>query len=103
GDHDPRDQHPFVEREQHPDHLRDAEQQVCQHEHRTPPLQPRPSSRERAVALATPPATTSTKPPSSSARRPASVVPPGDVTIARSSSGERPVSWSITAAPRIVW
>ena len=62
----------------------------------------RPNSIARRVAATTAALTASTKPRRPSSVRPASVVPPGDVTISRRRCGVSLVSWSIAAAPRIV-
>ena len=61
-----------------------------------------PSSRDRRVAALTASSTAARIAPASSARNPAAVVPPGEVTAARSCSAVSPESVSITPAPRIV-
>src|SRR5690606_21395206 len=62
-----------------------------------------PSSRERAAAAATASMSAARTARSSSTRTPAAVVPPGEVTAARSASGPCSPSASSRAAPRIVW
>ena len=61
-----------------------------------------PSSRERSVAAVTASRSAPRIEPCSSARSPAAVVPPGDVTAARSASGPSSLSTSSAPAPRIV-
>ena len=62
-----------------------------------------PDSRERRVAASTASSSAARIPCVSSACSAAAVVPPGDVTAARSDSGVSPPSLSSVAAPSSVW
>src|SRR5262245_42917895 len=70
---------------------------------RPPRHAPPPSSRERRVAASTASSTADRNPCVSSSFSAAAVVPPGDVTVARSVSGASPLSASSAAAPISVW
>ena len=65
--------------------------------------QPAPSSRDRRVAALTASRIAARRPCASSSRSPAAVVPPGDVTAARSASGPDGSWASSVAEPSRVW